>query len=1116
LFRLKGFSQFTLADSAYPFLTFTFTGDYNESLMGLKGNLSTVNLADVFQVLSRGNSTGLLRIQAPEGPRFVEIQNGAISIAGRSAGRIMLGDLLISRGLLDEEQLNQGLKIQRETSKMLGQVLLEMGMVSMEHLEEALRFQVEEEVCELFTLGKGDFDFLAGALLDAKIAPGGGLVRMQIDPNSLLLEAARRADEWKAIEKRIPSQSFLFKLTAEGSKILSSGEGLSPEGLVILRLAQDSRTIEAMVQKACLGRLNTNQMLVELWDAGLVEPLPISEYDKAARSHLKLNRVEEAERIANFAVERGDKDEKAKAESTLKEISAARKSPQSQTNVSVTADPKVRSEVIRRNAPGLILKKERSWIPYAVVVGIVVLAVGGYFGYTLFGGRQAVNEVERKRFATVVEAAEAKVHNKQYSGALDELRIFHSSDPETEKLGRDKYEKLSGEVEGNLRLAIRGFNDAMAKGSAQERDAAATELKLFINIGTVSAAVDEDFKKALAAVQTYEGKRRLDADKAHLKELISGAKAKDCATQQQDLDSFLKSDPPEEVAADARDKLRELLKQRAEADRRLKQAEMLRAVGDTDGAKIVLGDIKRDGPGTDYVAKADAGIKELDKYFEDENARLDKIDILLKQKQIDDAKAELTKFLDERPPQRLMAARALPSFQEISPDPGDLAAQIAGLKGQRNTPEGRKKLADILQKAPYSKTAAQEKFEVNVTSEPAGADVVFNGRLVGKTPCTVEAPAVGMSRFLIKKTGFDSEEILDYNCRRESVSVTLSRLPALAKRLPTPARGGLAASSDQVVAVTPKEIEFCGTDLKIAHRVPMPETATEEFNSVVLVSGYALIAHTGKSLGVVVASSTSTPEYSSLPIMDQASAPPWVYKSKQVTDKRVLVVPTAQGVDWEILEDGKPLRPADVFTEAGKQKASGIVSIDEMVAIAHGDALVGVIGHAGTRKWEISAEAAIVGPPVCNTAKNLIAVISANNRLLAVDAEKGIKRFQRDLSATPHPGLLSTGTGLVVALKNGKAELYPFDQGTALWSSNLPGDVIMPGVAIRATERDAEKAVAFCTHDKDSYYITLLNVGNGQATWRTTLSSKPLAIAAGNDKLYVVTEDGDLLAYDAN
>ncbi|MCY3020521.1 MAG: DUF4388 domain-containing protein, partial [Planctomycetota bacterium] len=184
--------------------------------MGLKGNLSTVNLATVFQGLARESSTGLLRIQAPEGMRFVELQDGAISIAGRSAGRIMLGDLLLSRGLIDDAGLAEGLRLQKESGKMLGQVLLESGLLTIEQLEDALRFQIEEEVCELFMLHEGEFDFLEGAGLGAHIAPGGGLVRLKLDLNALLVEASRRAEEWKAIEQRIPKQSFLFQLAAEG------------------------------------------------------------------------------------------------------------------------------------------------------------------------------------------------------------------------------------------------------------------------------------------------------------------------------------------------------------------------------------------------------------------------------------------------------------------------------------------------------------------------------------------------------------------------------------------------------------------------------------------------------------------------------------------------------------------------------------------------------------------------------------------------------------------------------------------------------------------------------------------------------------------------------------
>jgi hypothetical protein len=149
--------------------------------MGLKGNLANVSLADVFQTLSHGHSTGLLRIQAPEGTRFVEIQDGAISIVSRTASRVPLGDLLVARSLLNDAALKQALARQKESGKLLGEVLVEMGLVQHADLEAALRFQVEEEICDLFLLKEAEFDFLANANLDATMALGGGFMRLRIE-----------------------------------------------------------------------------------------------------------------------------------------------------------------------------------------------------------------------------------------------------------------------------------------------------------------------------------------------------------------------------------------------------------------------------------------------------------------------------------------------------------------------------------------------------------------------------------------------------------------------------------------------------------------------------------------------------------------------------------------------------------------------------------------------------------------------------------------------------------------------------------------------------------------------------------------------------------------------
>ena len=55
----------------------------------------------------------------------------------KKGGYLRLGDLLISAGLITEEQLQEGLRLQKGTGKRLGTVLQENGFIrSEEHTSE--------------------------------------------------------------------------------------------------------------------------------------------------------------------------------------------------------------------------------------------------------------------------------------------------------------------------------------------------------------------------------------------------------------------------------------------------------------------------------------------------------------------------------------------------------------------------------------------------------------------------------------------------------------------------------------------------------------------------------------------------------------------------------------------------------------------------------------------------------------------------------------------------------------------------------------------------------------------------------------------------------------------
>ena len=81
-----------------------------------------------------------------------------------------------------------------------------LGTLTRTELEDYMRLQIEEAVYYLFTWTSGTFNFEAG------VRPESEDFLVRISPEALLLEGARRVDEWSLIEKKIPSFDLIFSV----------------------------------------------------------------------------------------------------------------------------------------------------------------------------------------------------------------------------------------------------------------------------------------------------------------------------------------------------------------------------------------------------------------------------------------------------------------------------------------------------------------------------------------------------------------------------------------------------------------------------------------------------------------------------------------------------------------------------------------------------------------------------------------------------------------------------------------------------------------------------------------------------------------------------------------
>ncbi|HET7322251.1 MAG TPA: DUF4388 domain-containing protein [Longimicrobiaceae bacterium] len=234
--------------------------------MAIKGNLNEASLPDVLQLLSLGQKSGCLAVTDRANFGYVYFQDGSICYASIVNRRDRLGDLLVKNGLVEPETLAAAIDAQgSRTAQRLGEILIERGAITREQLERYIRLQIEEAVYYLFTWTQGTFHF------EPHQRPEEGAMLVSINPENLLLEGARRVDEWSLIEKKIPSLDHVFGVDAEAQGVRDAE--LTDEQRRILPLLDGARSVGEVVDEAGLVEFEVGKALFGLLQAGFVRPL---------------------------------------------------------------------------------------------------------------------------------------------------------------------------------------------------------------------------------------------------------------------------------------------------------------------------------------------------------------------------------------------------------------------------------------------------------------------------------------------------------------------------------------------------------------------------------------------------------------------------------------------------------------------------------------------------------------------------------------------------------------------------------------------------------------------------------------------------------------------------
>ncbi|QJR35316.1 DUF4388 domain-containing protein [Gemmatimonas groenlandica] len=232
--------------------------------MAIRGNLSEASLADVLQLLALGQKTGCLSIAREGSFGTVHFAAGRIVHAELVNRRDRLGDRLVRMGAITPDDLARVTAASApQDDRELAHALLEQAIIEREVLVGEYRTQVEEAVYHLFSWTLGSFTFEP----EADDSPDAALVSVSAD--SLLLEGARRVDEWTQIAKKVPSLDLIFEL--DGPRLAQREVPLSATQERILPFLDGTQDLNTVIERSGLGEFEVGKAVFGLLTAGYAQ-----------------------------------------------------------------------------------------------------------------------------------------------------------------------------------------------------------------------------------------------------------------------------------------------------------------------------------------------------------------------------------------------------------------------------------------------------------------------------------------------------------------------------------------------------------------------------------------------------------------------------------------------------------------------------------------------------------------------------------------------------------------------------------------------------------------------------------------------------------------------------
>lgn len=234
-----------------------------KQILVLEGNLAHLFVPDLLSFLNIIRKTG--RSDFFQGHLEINIywKNGEIVFATSNRDEDTLGNFLLRNGKISREQYEESQKYMKPGQKH-GKVLIKLGFITPKDLWWGVKEQILEIIYQLFSWKEGKFLFF-----ETDEENFHQRIFLDLNTTNIIMEGARRLDEWKIIKEKIPNPEVVFQKIPADDEYLEN-LNLNDIEKKILELVDGKKNVSELIQSSNLPEFETHKILYSLNVAQLI------------------------------------------------------------------------------------------------------------------------------------------------------------------------------------------------------------------------------------------------------------------------------------------------------------------------------------------------------------------------------------------------------------------------------------------------------------------------------------------------------------------------------------------------------------------------------------------------------------------------------------------------------------------------------------------------------------------------------------------------------------------------------------------------------------------------------------------------------------------------------